>query len=51
MGYASDVYTMLASAQDVNDVQLFFTKLFLDETARVRERMLIPRLISMDAFF
>jgi procollagen-lysine,2-oxoglutarate 5-dioxygenase, invertebrate len=37
IGYAADIYAMLASAQDVSDPQLFFTKLYLDEATRVRE--------------
>jgi hypothetical protein len=38
MGYASDIYEMISSQDEIKDKQLFFTKLFLDETTRVKER-------------
>ena len=37
MGYASDIYEMISSQDEIKDEQLFFTKLFLDETTRVKE--------------
>ncbi len=37
MGYASDIYEMISSQDEIKDKQLFFTKIFLDETTRVKE--------------
>lgn len=31
MGYASDIYQMLSAADEIEDEQVFFTKLFLKE--------------------
>jgi hypothetical protein len=36
MGYASDIYEMLSTEDEIKDQQLFFTKLFLNETTRVK---------------
>lgn len=39
MGYASDIYEMISSQEkieDDDDDQLFYTKIFLDETTRVK---------------
>ena len=36
MGYASDIYEMISNEDDSKDQQLFFTRIFLDETTRVR---------------
>lgn len=35
MGYAPDMYQMISSQDEITDEQLFFTKVFLDETSRV----------------
>lgn len=40
MGYARDVYNMLSentAIEDDDDDQLYYTKIFLDETLRVSE--------------
>ncbi|CAF5147544.1 unnamed protein product, partial [Rotaria magnacalcarata] len=34
MGYASDIYEMITSQDDIKDEQIFFTKVFLDESSR-----------------
>lgn len=34
MGYASDIYEMISSADEIKDEQLFFTKLFLKEATK-----------------
>ncbi len=39
IGYASDIYEIITSKtkiDDEDDDQLFYTKIFLDETARVK---------------
>jgi procollagen-lysine,2-oxoglutarate 5-dioxygenase len=40
IGYASDIYEMISSKEKIDDTeddQLFYTKIFLDQTTRVRE--------------
>ncbi len=34
MGYASDIYEMISSQDEIKDAQLFFTKLFLNEAMK-----------------
>ena len=39
IGYASDIYEMISSQEQIDDDaddQLFYTKIFLDETMRVK---------------
>ncbi|CAF3598495.1 unnamed protein product [Adineta steineri] len=43
MGYASDIYEMISSQDEIKDEQLFFTKLFLDETTRNKWSIVIDK--------
>jgi hypothetical protein len=36
MGYASDIYQMISSEDEITDEQVFFTRMFLNETTRVK---------------
>ena len=49
IGYASDIYEMIMSdgtIKDDDDDQLFYTKVFLDSTARVNNAMILVSIMS-----
>jgi procollagen-lysine,2-oxoglutarate 5-dioxygenase len=48
MGYASDIYEMISSEDEIKDEQLFFTKLFLNDTTRVKAKF---SLVEIFLFF
>jgi hypothetical protein len=43
IGYAPDLEQMINSDGDTGNAQLFFTKIFLDETSRVRRELVNER--------
>lgn len=51
MGYASDIYDMISSQDEIKDEQLFFTKLFLDEANRVSRNSLVLKFIIRFSVF
>ncbi|CAF3679853.1 unnamed protein product [Rotaria sordida] len=43
MGYASNIYEMITSQNEINDEQLFFTKIFLDKTLRNKWSIILDK--------
>ncbi|CAF3851853.1 unnamed protein product [Rotaria sp. Silwood1] len=43
MGYVSDIYEMITNQDDIKDEQLFFTKIFLDETLRMKWSIVLDK--------